>query len=121
MRSRVVPSLTGLQAGARALSVPPSPLTSSPRPPAQRGSHSHSFLVAPFPPKDPHLRLQAQHPCQHPVIPHRGGPPSASPGSRKLSLRCLKIPCRHAALASQLGTHVGRVLRAHIGCSWSQR
>lgn len=114
MRSRVVPSLTGLQAGAGALSVTPSPLTSSPHPPAQRGSHSHAFLAASFQPKDPHLRLQAQHPCQHPIIPHRGEPPSASLGSRKLSLHCLKIPCRHGALTFQLGIHVGRVLRAHI-------
>ena len=54
MRSCVVPSLTGLQAGTCAISVPPSPLTSSPHPLAPRGSHSYVFLDAAPQPKDPH-------------------------------------------------------------------
>lgn len=54
MRSSVVPSLTGLQAGTGALSVPPSPVTSLPHPLAHRGSHSYIFLDAAPQPKDPH-------------------------------------------------------------------
>lgn len=100
MRSCVGPSLTGLRAGTGTVSVPPSPPTSSPHPLAQRASHSYTLLAAAPPPKDlTHLCLWAQYPHPHPVIPHRGEAPSASPGSRKPSLHCRKL-CACTRLSS---------------------
>lgn len=54
MGSCVGPSVTGLQAGTGTFSVPPSPLTSSPHPLAQRASHSYTLLAAAPLPKDLH-------------------------------------------------------------------
>nr|CAI9690255.1 unnamed protein product [Rangifer tarandus platyrhynchus] len=99
MGSCVGPSLTGLRAGRGTFSVPPSPPTSSLHPLAQRTSHSYTLLAAAPPPKDlTHLRLRAQGPHPHRIIPHRGEPPSVFPGSRKPSLHCPETPWLHAAL-----------------------